>query len=157
MRITAQKVRFAAYVLCVSAISFVDASQASLAQAPRALVGVSVLKSPWDGLHVAPSDLPYVCPVMPDLPHDFTTTRYYKDAKSSIIDPVLKMDWGKALDQMAEHIEPFFEILAVANAHQDDVHALMDHLKDFDQKTLTYLAMEVAREYADYHSREALH
>jgi hypothetical protein len=74
-----------------------------------------------------------------------------------IIDPVLEMDWAKALDQMSEHVDHFFEILAVANAHQDDVHALMDNLGRFDQKTLTYLAMEVAREYADYHSREALH
>ena len=74
-----------------------------------------------------------------------------------VIDPVLEMDWSKALEQISDHLDTFFEVLAVANTHQDDVHTLMDHLGRFDQKILTYLAMEVAREYADYHSREALH
>jgi hypothetical protein len=74
-----------------------------------------------------------------------------------VIEPVLEMDWGQALDQMPEHADQFFAIVAVANAHQEDVSDLMTHLKEFDEKMLTYLAMEVAREYADYHSREALH
>jgi poly(beta-D-mannuronate) lyase len=50
----------------------------------------AALKSPWDAQHITPSYIPYVCPPAPDLPHDFTTTRYYSDSKSSIIDPVLK-------------------------------------------------------------------
>lgn len=74
-----------------------------------------------------------------------------------VIDPVLEMDWGKELDQLHHHADRFFEILSVANHHQGDVGELMTKLKEFDGKTLTYLAMEVAREYADYHSREALH
>jgi hypothetical protein len=74
-----------------------------------------------------------------------------------IIDPVLEKDWAKELDQMSMHAESFFEVLTVANRHQGDVGELMTKLKNFDEQTLTYLAMEVAREYADYHSREALH
>lgn len=74
-----------------------------------------------------------------------------------IIDPVLEMDWGQALDEMSEYADEFFQILNVANEFQDDMTSLMDHLKKFDQQTLSYLAMEVAREYADYHSRETLH
>lgn len=74
-----------------------------------------------------------------------------------VIDPVLEMDWSKELDQMHKHAGRFFEIVSVANHHQGDVGELMNKLKQFDEKTLTYLAMEVAREYADYHSREALH
>lgn len=74
-----------------------------------------------------------------------------------IIDPVLEMDWGKALDQMEEHADDFFQVLNIANSCQDDMEQLMTSLKKFDQKTLSYLAMEVAREYADYHSRETLH
>ena len=73
-----------------------------------------------------------------------------------VIDPVLEMDWSKELDQMHKHAGRFFEIVSVANHHQGDVGELMNKLKQFDEKTLTYLAMEVAREYADYHSREAL-
>lgn len=74
-----------------------------------------------------------------------------------IIDPVLEMDWNKALDEMPDYAEDFFRIMSVANDFQDDVESLMAHLKKFDQQTLSYLAMEVAREYADYHSRETLH
>lgn len=74
-----------------------------------------------------------------------------------VIDPVLEMDWGKALDQMEAHVDDFFQVLNIANSYQDDMEELMSNLKKFDQKTLSYLAMEVAREYADYHSRETLH
>lgn len=74
-----------------------------------------------------------------------------------VIDPVLEMDWNKALDQMSGYADEFFQVLNIANSCQDDVQELMVHLKKFDQQTLSYLAMEVAREYADYHSRETLH
>lgn len=73
-----------------------------------------------------------------------------------IIDPVLEMDWGKALDEMNEYEDDFFHVLTVANEFQDDMQTLMVKLKKFDQQTLSYLAMEVAREYAEYHSRENL-
>lgn len=74
-----------------------------------------------------------------------------------VIDPVLEMDWGSALDEIAEHEAEFFQVLNVANSYQDDMQTLMANLKKFDQQILSYLAMEVAREYADYHSRETLH
>jgi len=74
-----------------------------------------------------------------------------------VIDPVLEMDWNKALDQMPDHADDFIQVLSIANQCQDDMYELMSNLKKFDQQTLSYLAMEVAREYADYHSRETLH
>ncbi len=74
-----------------------------------------------------------------------------------VIDPVLEMDWNKALDQIDDHADQFFKVVNIANNYQDDMETLMSNLKKFDQKTLSYLAMEVAREYADYHSRETLH
>jgi len=74
-----------------------------------------------------------------------------------VIDPVLEMDWGKALDEMPSYAEQFFEVLDVANHFQDDMQELIVNLKKFDQQTLSFLAMEVAREYADYHSRQTLH
>lgn len=73
-----------------------------------------------------------------------------------VIDPVLEMDWGKALDEMNDYQDSFFQVLNVANEYQDDMQTLMVNLKKFDQQTLSYLAMEVAREYAEYHSRENL-
>ena len=74
-----------------------------------------------------------------------------------VIDPVLEMDWGNALDQMDAYADEFFQILSVVNSNQEDMQTLVSNLKRFDQQTLSYLAMEVAREYADYHSRETLH
>lgn len=74
-----------------------------------------------------------------------------------VIDPVLEMDWNKALDEMSAYSDEFHQVLNIANSCQDDVQELMAHLKKFNQQTLSYLAMEVAREYADYHSRETLH
>jgi hypothetical protein len=75
-----------------------------------------------------------------------------------VIDPVLKMDWAEALDKAPEHQAKIDRIVAVANRHQADLSLLMDQLKIFDEKSLSYLAMEVAREFADFHSRqESLH
>ncbi|NJL24965.1 MAG: cytochrome [Calothrix sp. SM1_5_4] len=74
-----------------------------------------------------------------------------------VIDPVLEMDWSDALDRMSDYADEFFQVLNIANNYQDDMEELMSNLKKFDQQTLSYLAMEVAREYADYHSRETLH
>jgi hypothetical protein len=74
-----------------------------------------------------------------------------------VIDPVLEMDWNEALDEMSAYADRVFQVMTIANSYQDDVQELMANLKKFDQQTLSYLAMEVAREYADYHSRETLH
>lgn len=74
-----------------------------------------------------------------------------------VIDPVLKMDWNKELDELPDHVDVFFQAMEIANNYQEDPDALLGHLRAFDQKTLSYLAMEVAREFADFHSRESLH
>jgi hypothetical protein len=73
-----------------------------------------------------------------------------------VIDPVLEMDWVKALDEVNAHFDEISQILQVANAYQDDMEKLKYELAKFDQKTLGYLAMEVAREFADFHAREDL-
>jgi hypothetical protein len=74
-----------------------------------------------------------------------------------VIDPVLEMDWQKALSEMPEYETNVSEILMVANNCKDDVDQMMLELQKFDQRTLGYLAMEVAREFADFHARQDLH
>lgn len=74
-----------------------------------------------------------------------------------VIDPVLEMDWNKALDEMSSFEAEFYQMIDIANTCQDDVQELIGNLKKFDQQALSYLAIEVAREYADYHARETLH
>lgn len=74
-----------------------------------------------------------------------------------VIDPVLDMDWVQALDDLPMHYQSFHKALEVANSSTGDIEELIVSLEQFDESTLAYLAMEVAREFADYHSREVLH
>ena len=74
-----------------------------------------------------------------------------------VIDPVLEMDWSEAMEEMNHNWELFSQIVGVANQYQHDTNTLMEELQKFDPNSLGYLAMEVAREYADFHSREHLH
>ncbi len=74
-----------------------------------------------------------------------------------VIDPVLEMDWAQALEDIGEHSKAVDAALRVANAYQDDPEILKVELGKFDEKTLGYLAMEVAREFADFHARADLH
>lgn len=74
-----------------------------------------------------------------------------------VIDPVLEMDWSKAIDDMPTYSESLTQVITVVNTHQSDTESLVKVLEGFDDRTLSYLAMEVAREYADFHSRQSLH
>lgn len=74
-----------------------------------------------------------------------------------VIDPVLQRDWQDAMSELPHYIEDVREAMRVANESHQDISVLIKRLKDFDSKILEYLAMEVAREFADYHSRESLH
>jgi hypothetical protein len=74
-----------------------------------------------------------------------------------VIEPVLKMNWQDALKEMNKNPHPLFEALKVANCHQNNSEELANQLENFDDEILSYLAMEVAREFADFHSREEIH
>jgi hypothetical protein len=74
-----------------------------------------------------------------------------------VIDPVLEMDWSEAMSELTHHYTDFIRILDTANAFQGDTERLIEELSHYDSQMLGYLAMEVAREYADFHSRQALH
>jgi hypothetical protein len=71
-----------------------------------------------------------------------------------VIDPVLKMDWTEVLQERQEDHETFERVLNVANGYQQDLTQLMEELDKFDHKVLGFLAMEVAKEFADYHARK---
>ena len=73
-----------------------------------------------------------------------------------VIDPVLEMDWTDILEEIPAHMNHFSQVVGVANNYQHDVNLLMEELDKFDEKTLSFLAMEVAKEFADFHSREEL-
>ena len=74
-----------------------------------------------------------------------------------IIEPVLKMDWSEAKTKQSSQLK--FQVrraMAVISHCQNDVQQLITELGSFDDETLQGLAMEVAREYADFHARTSL-
>ena len=74
-----------------------------------------------------------------------------------VIDPVLKMDWKTARVDQHLYAVDIAQAVHVANVCGNDIELLVEELEKFDEKTLSYLAMEVAREFADYHARKELH
>ena len=46
-----------------------------------------VLRSPWDGVPVAPADVAYACPAAPMFANTLEAESYYTDAHMSVIDP----------------------------------------------------------------------
>ena len=74
-----------------------------------------------------------------------------------VIDPVLDLDWTKELEEITYHMDDFAQVIGIVNSKQHSVDEMVEELEKFDQKTLGYLAMEVAKEFADFHSREDIH
>ena len=74
-----------------------------------------------------------------------------------IIDPVLEMDWDEALSIMPNYSEDVQSLIRVVNDFRGSGEELAELLRSYDERTLGYLAMEVAREFADFHAREELH
>jgi hypothetical protein len=74
-----------------------------------------------------------------------------------VIDPVLKMDWSKAMEDLREHPQELKKVVKIANHYQEDWGILKAKLEGFDNRTLSFLAMEVARELASFHTRNTLH
>jgi hypothetical protein len=73
-----------------------------------------------------------------------------------VIDPVLEMDWSEAMEDLHRNWDKFSSIIHTANRYQDNPDILVTELQKFDSEVLGYLAMEVAKEFADFHSREDL-
>lgn len=74
-----------------------------------------------------------------------------------VIDPVLQRDWQDAMTEYPRYERQVVHAVEVANRCHGDIPELVKQLKGFESKVLEFLAMEVAREFADYHARESLH
>jgi hypothetical protein len=74
-----------------------------------------------------------------------------------VIDPVLKMDWVKVNEEIVRNQDKMVRAMVVVNSCGGDQHKLQSHLNNLDQSSLSYLAMEVAREFAEYQDRKELH
>src|SRR5688500_17205233 len=74
-----------------------------------------------------------------------------------VIEPLLEKDWKVSIKEMTTQPDRLFAILDVANTFQADVKELIGRLQHFEEKTISFLAMEVAREFAYYHARNEIH
>ena len=74
-----------------------------------------------------------------------------------VIDPVLDKDWNVIMEKIEKDEARLAHIVRAANQSQGSVAQLMTTLRDFDAKSLEYLALEVAKEYADFYTKDALH
>ena len=73
-----------------------------------------------------------------------------------MIDPVLEMDWREVIENKDDYSFEINQVMEIVNRTQGNLDALMVELKKFDPEVLSFLAMEVAREFADYHARGSL-
>ncbi len=73
------------------------------------------------------------------------------------IDPVLKMDWTQITQDMTKNQIQVTDAFRSINACSGDRELLVQKLKFLDGKALSYVAMEVAREFAEFQDRKELH
>ena len=74
-----------------------------------------------------------------------------------VIEPVLAMDWRSRLVEMEEGSPHLAVAIDAANQCGRDRTQLTKRLNTLGKDALEMLAMEVAREFADYHTRQDLH
>lgn len=74
-----------------------------------------------------------------------------------VIEPVLNMDWKSGLVELNNGSPKLIRAIRIANSCGQNRNMMRVELEKLDRSSLEILAMEVAREYADFHCREALH
>lgn len=73
------------------------------------------------------------------------------------IDPVLKMDWSKVNQEMVKNQKLSHQAFSIVNECSGDEKKLIEKLHTLDEKSLSFLAVEVAREFAEFQERKELH
>ena len=73
------------------------------------------------------------------------------------IDPVLKMDWSQVTNEMSHNQSILQSLFKLVSACAGDRELLIQKLKVMDEKSISYVAMEVARGYAEIQDRKELH
>lgn len=73
-----------------------------------------------------------------------------------VIDPVLKKDWCKAYDEIPTYRGRLDQAVIVVNNYQNDLEKMVYELAKFEEKILEFLAIEVAREFAEFQTRTSL-
>ena len=73
-----------------------------------------------------------------------------------LIDPTLQKDWQDDKDSTDLSIQ-FYSAIKTVNTCEGSYKDLADELRLYDEGTLCLLAIQVAKEYVDFYSRELVH
>ena len=73
------------------------------------------------------------------------------------IDPALREDWSLTEKNMHKSTEKMNKVLQVVNTCNGDVQVMVSRLENFDDESLLFLTMEVAREYVGYECTKLRH
>lgn len=73
------------------------------------------------------------------------------------IDPVLKMDWSQLTAEMSLKPVQMQSLFTELNQCAGDRDQIKTILAQLDSKSVSYIAMEVAREFAEFQDRKSLH
>lgn len=73
------------------------------------------------------------------------------------IDPVLKMDWREVNSDILQNASLMKNAVGVVNGCGSDAKLLIEKMHALDSKSLSFIAVEVAREFAEFQDRKELH
>lgn len=73
------------------------------------------------------------------------------------IDPVLQADWEKLNCEMNSNPRVVHNICHSINSCSGDRKKIIETLLGMDQKAVSFIALEVAREFSEFQDRKELH
>jgi hypothetical protein len=73
------------------------------------------------------------------------------------IDPVLKLDWETVTQEMVENPQEVHSACTQINACKGDKDLMVQKLSRMDERSVHYVALEVARELCEAQDKKVLH
>jgi hypothetical protein len=73
------------------------------------------------------------------------------------IDPVLQADWEKINTEMNANPNHVHHVCHSINACSGDQKKIIEALLGMDKKSVSFVALEVAREFSEFQDRKELH
>ncbi|MBX3018644.1 MAG: cytochrome [Bdellovibrionaceae bacterium] len=73
------------------------------------------------------------------------------------IDPVLNADWKEISNEMKARPDLYSQAMKIVNDCHGDKNQLVERLMSLDAQTVNFIAVEVAREFAEFTDRKDVH
>ncbi len=73
------------------------------------------------------------------------------------IDPVLNADWKEISNEMKARPDLYSQAMKIVNDCRGDKNQLVERLMSLDAQTVNFIAVEVAREFAEFTDRKDVH